>query len=160
MLTGKAIWDAYEEIKASGAQWESTSANIRRIYNAVADKLNAQLIKAGEEEVRWNPDSAKAALKAIIPVFHRAAFSHVNDEVIASVVQLVFSVLADADHQLTFIIQFVCEFRVIKRCVRLQHSTFRLHENYRFFGNLITELFRMRSIVTANTKNFHIQEQF
>ena len=95
MLTGKAIWDAYEEIKASGAQWESTSANIRRIYNAVADKLNAQLIKAGEEEVRWNPDSAKAALKAIIPVFHRAAFSHVNDEVIASVVQLVFSVLAD-----------------------------------------------------------------
>jgi hypothetical protein len=56
--------------------------------------------------------------------------------------------------------QFIGEFRIIKRGMGLEHGAFGFHENHRFIRNFIPHFFGMRCIVTAYTKNLHKQAVF
>ena len=67
----------------------------------------------------------------------------------------VLSVLADTKYQLTFIMKFISELRIIKGSVRLKQGTFRLHKNYRLIRHLVTQFLSVISIVTPDTKYFH-----
>jgi hypothetical protein len=65
MLSGKDIWEAYREYSQGASQpWDVASERVQDIYNAVADKLNAQLSKAGEAE---RPVYSAADIALVLP---------------------------------------------------------------------------------------------
>jgi hypothetical protein len=99
MLTGKDIWDAYGEINPPAVEWESTAAKIQRIYNAVADKLNAQIDKAGEAA---RPVYSAADIALILPHIAKGLAKlgkhpeqEYNDELATSYLTDVLDLIAD-----------------------------------------------------------------
>jgi hypothetical protein len=72
----------------------------------------------------------------------------------------ILSVLGDPQNNFAFVMQFVGEFRIIKRGVGLEQCAFGLHEDDRFIGYIVAQFFCMGYIISPYTENFHCSIRF
>ena len=98
-------------------------------------------------------------LQVVLDIARREVDTHGNPVVVlvGEAFLDIFPVLADAQDQLTFVVELIGKFRIVERRMRLEERTLRLHEDHRFFRNIIAQFLSMSNIIPTNTENFHVQ---